>query len=262
MRSLQTKGNLILAIGGHFLEVAVPGLARIKAKLLGRPARQQVPPAFDVVGGKRFAVVTSDATMQRQGKLGPLLVPRPAGRQVRNDRCHAVLRHILPNMTRLLKTPIIGRLTAPIASSCIDIEAALSKCDVIRTPPDFCASATGPARVSDNADAAANSRFRLIVHTFPDRRTLLVVRLVRRSSLVAGAIAGYTIAGLETIPAAVPRLRSYAFAAGANSRLAWKNRAPISVSRSTANSSKTRFEASAPSGQYGSSYEKPRGQLY
>src|SRR5215470_3055543 len=68
VRSLQTKVNLILAIGGHFLEVAVPGLAPIEAKLLGRPARQQVPRAFDVVGGKRFAVVPSDATVQRQGK--------------------------------------------------------------------------------------------------------------------------------------------------------------------------------------------------
>src|SRR5215475_16164743 len=32
------------------------------------------------------------------------------------------------NMTRLLKTPIIGRLTAAVASSWIDIEAGLSKC--------------------------------------------------------------------------------------------------------------------------------------
>jgi hypothetical protein len=51
-------------------------------------------------------------------------------------------------MTRLLKTPIIDRLTAPVASSIIDIEAGLSKCDMIRTPPNFCASAMGAASAS------------------------------------------------------------------------------------------------------------------
>src|ERR1700758_3217464 len=71
-------------------------------------------------------------------------------------------------MTRLLKTPIIGRLTAPVASSCIDIEAGLSKCDMIRTPPDFCASATGAVRPSDNAHAVANlPRFCFIAVTSP-----------------------------------------------------------------------------------------------
>jgi hypothetical protein len=40
-------------------------------------------------------------------------------------------------MTRLLKTPIIGRLTAPVASSCIDIEAGLSKCDRSEHRPIF-----------------------------------------------------------------------------------------------------------------------------
>jgi hypothetical protein len=81
-------------------------------------------------------------------------------------------------MTRLLKTPIIGRLTAPVASSCIDIEAGLSKYDMIRTPPDFCASAIGAASASDNANAAAkHPRFRLMAHTSPGGRILLVVGL-------------------------------------------------------------------------------------
>jgi len=34
-----------------------------------------------------------------------------------------------------LKTPIIGRLTAAVDSSCIDMLAGLSKCDMRRTPP-------------------------------------------------------------------------------------------------------------------------------
>src|SRR5260370_33844574 len=60
-------------------------------------------------------------------------------------------------MTRLLKTPIIGRLTAPVASSSIDMLAGLSKCDIVSTPPAFCATAVGAAlSASHNAPAAAN----------------------------------------------------------------------------------------------------------
>src|SRR6266404_7453536 len=50
-------------------------------------------------------------------------------------------------MTRLLKTPIIGRLTAAVASSCNDMLAGLSKCDICRTPPGFWASALSAAAV-------------------------------------------------------------------------------------------------------------------
>jgi len=58
--------------------------------------------------------------------------------------------------------------TAPVASSCIDIEAGLSKCDMISTPRGFCASATGAASATDNAHAAANPpRFDLIAYISP-----------------------------------------------------------------------------------------------
>src|SRR3984893_9128004 len=98
-------------------------------------------------------------------------------------RCWPELINTLLEIKTLLNTPIIGRLTAPVASSCIDIEAGLSKCDMIRTPPDFCASAIGEASASDNANAGANPpRFRPIAHTSPGGRTLLVVGLVWRSS--------------------------------------------------------------------------------
>jgi hypothetical protein len=48
--ALQTKGDLIVAVHGHLVEIAVPRLARIEAELLGRPAGRQVPSAFDVLG--------------------------------------------------------------------------------------------------------------------------------------------------------------------------------------------------------------------
>jgi len=98
-----------------------------------------------------------------------------------------------------LKTPIIGRLTAPVASSCIDIEAGLSKCDMTRTPPDFCASATGAASASDNANPTANpSRFRLIADTSPGDRGSLAELVWQMSTAT-----GYTAAHHGAIPAAV-----------------------------------------------------------
>jgi hypothetical protein len=44
-------------------------------------------------------------------------------------------------MTRLLNTPIAGRSAATVDSSRIDMLAELSKCDILRMPPDFWASA-------------------------------------------------------------------------------------------------------------------------
>src|SRR5690349_19780638 len=44
-------------------------------------------------------------------------------------------------MTRLLKTLIIGRTAAAVASSCSDMLAGLSKCDICKIPPGLCAKA-------------------------------------------------------------------------------------------------------------------------
>ena len=94
--AVQTEGDLIVAVDTDLVEVAVPRLARIEAKFLGRLAGQQVPRAFHILRGERLAVVPSDTVAQRQSELSPVLVPRPAGREVGDDRPHAVLRHILP----------------------------------------------------------------------------------------------------------------------------------------------------------------------
>src|SRR5215510_1420874 len=93
--ALQMKGDLVVAVGGDLLKVAVPGLAWVDAKLLARPITEQVPGAFDVLGAERLAVVPSDALAQREGQLGAILVPRPVGREVGHDRAQAVLRLML-----------------------------------------------------------------------------------------------------------------------------------------------------------------------
>src|SRR5262249_52561830 len=103
-----------------------------------------------------------------RGSSVPSPFPGQLGAQSRTIAAMLFFATSCRYMTKLLKTPIIGRLTAPVASSCIDIEAGLSKCDMIRTPPDFCASAIGVASGSDNANAAANPpRFRLIADISP-----------------------------------------------------------------------------------------------
>src|ERR1700730_771210 len=51
--------------------------------------------------------------------------------------CATSWRH----MTRLLNTPIIGRKSAPVASSCNDMLAGLAKNEILRVPPAFWAKA-------------------------------------------------------------------------------------------------------------------------
>src|SRR5215471_7027991 len=62
-------------------------------------------------------------------------------------------------MTRLLNTPDIGRLTACVDSSSIDILAGLSKCPIFRMPPCFWAAAIlalDDASSSENAAASTH----------------------------------------------------------------------------------------------------------
>src|SRR5205085_9903005 len=60
-------------------------------------------------------------------------------------------------ITRLLKTPIIGRLAAAVASSCSDMLAGLSKWDILTTPACFWADAGSPADIAISSEAAAVS---------------------------------------------------------------------------------------------------------
>src|SRR5947208_1789945 len=58
-------------------------------------------------------------------------------------------------MTRLLKTPIIGRSAETVASSWIDMLAGLSGLYSLRMPPGFCASAGATADAAATQMAAA-----------------------------------------------------------------------------------------------------------
>src|SRR5580704_2624711 len=62
-------------------------------------------------------------------------------------------------ITRLLKTPIIGRSAAAVDSSRSDMLAGLSKWEILRIPPVFWAKAASAAvSASDSAPAAASTR--------------------------------------------------------------------------------------------------------
>ena len=69
------------------------------------------------------------------------------------------------NSTRLLNTGINTVTAARVTSSWIDIEAGLAKSGILRTPPDFCASAKWlPGQsASAVATAAAILHERLII---------------------------------------------------------------------------------------------------
>src|SRR6516225_149054 len=68
-----------------------PQMRRLRRFSFGRAT----PTAFDILGRERFAVMPFDASAQREGQLGPVFAPRPAGGEVGHDRLQAVLRHIL-----------------------------------------------------------------------------------------------------------------------------------------------------------------------
>src|SRR5271169_6003619 len=95
--------NLRVAVGRDLFEISVPGLAWIDAKLLGWSAREQVPGAFDVLGGERLAVMPFDALTQRKGQLRAVLTPRPAGRELRNDRVRVVLLYVLIEQDEIIE---------------------------------------------------------------------------------------------------------------------------------------------------------------
>src|ERR1700731_2263083 len=75
-------------------------------------------------------------------------------------------------MTRLLKTPIIGRIAAVVDSSRSDMLAGLSKWEILRTPPAFCATAALAANnpIDNELAAASTRRPRFIPTSLPVQR--------------------------------------------------------------------------------------------
>jgi len=72
---MQVEGDLEVAVGGHFLKVVVPRLARIETKPLARLTGEQIPGAFDIRGGEGLAVVPFDSLAQWEGQFGSVLAP-------------------------------------------------------------------------------------------------------------------------------------------------------------------------------------------
>src|SRR6202023_857959 len=105
MRPLQMEGDLVITVDRDLLQIAVPGLARIDAKFLDRLAGEHVPGAFDVLGGERLAVVPSHTLMQWKGQLRAILVPYPAGCELRNDSLRAVQLYVLVEQDEIVEDP-------------------------------------------------------------------------------------------------------------------------------------------------------------
>ena len=95
LRPLQMEGDLVIAVRRHLIEVAIPEFAGIDAEFVARLVEQEVPGALDILGRERLAVMPFDTLAQREGERGPFLVPRPAGREIGNDRFEAALLHVL-----------------------------------------------------------------------------------------------------------------------------------------------------------------------
>src|SRR6516162_7973494 len=135
------EGDLVVTVRRHPVEVEVPGLARLTRSFsLPIPiSRSQVHLTSAAVKG----LPSCHLTPRRNGKVSSLPSSLQAQLVARSGTiesglfCATSWRY----MTRLLSTPIIGRNAAPVASSCSDMLAGLSKNEILRMPPDFCANA-------------------------------------------------------------------------------------------------------------------------
>jgi len=75
LRPPQVKSRLLIILGCHVFQVAVPLLARVAAEFLLPFAEQQVPSAFDVLGGERLAIMPFDALPQFERQFLAVLAP-------------------------------------------------------------------------------------------------------------------------------------------------------------------------------------------
>ena len=103
LRPLQHKGHGVIAVGHDIVEIAIPRLARVEPQLVGRFAGQQIPGAFDVVRGKRLAVMPFDALAQLKAEPGVIGVPRPAFGQFGLDELRAVLLLVLVEQDQVVE---------------------------------------------------------------------------------------------------------------------------------------------------------------
>src|SRR5215469_6715396 len=108
---------------------------RVGAQLLIRPAEQQVPGAPNVHGIEGSAVVPLDTFAQSERQFRTVLARRPVRRETGTIDCKLFRGSSCLYMTRLLKTPIIGRRVAYVSSSWIDKLGGLSKLYTVRIPP-------------------------------------------------------------------------------------------------------------------------------
>ncbi len=95
LRLLQVEGRGVIAAGADTVEVPIPGPARVYAEAVWRFAEDHVPGALHVGGGERLAVMPAHSLAQAEGQFFPVFAPRPAAREIGNDRIQAVLRNLL-----------------------------------------------------------------------------------------------------------------------------------------------------------------------
>ena len=120
LRPLQVERDLVIAVGGHSFEVAVPGLARIDLRSLSLALPVSISQVHFTSAGERLAVVPFDALAQLEGQVASVLAPRTSSWRGPARSVEPVLRAAGSNMTRLLNTAHERHGVAIVASSRID----------------------------------------------------------------------------------------------------------------------------------------------
>jgi hypothetical protein len=99
------KRRLPVALGRDLFEVDPPSLAGIDAQLLFGFSLHQIKGAFHIGSGEGLAVVPFDAVAQLEGEVRPVLAPRPAFGEIRNDRLQAVLLYVRVEHDEVVEHP-------------------------------------------------------------------------------------------------------------------------------------------------------------
>ena len=140
---------------------------RVEAQFFLRLPSQEVPGTFDVGGGERLAVMPFDPVPELEGQLLAVLAPGPALGEVGYDRVERVLLLVLVEQHK-----VVEHRHQHGDRGARYFEAGLAKSGILRTPPDFCASAKWLPSQSASVVAAATAILRERLITAPPGRQL------------------------------------------------------------------------------------------
>src|ERR1700722_21039662 len=99
------EGHLEVASSREMVKILEARKPWIEAQLLWRLAHPQIVGAYNVLRGKRLAVMPLDAEAQLEGEPHAVFAPCPRGREIGDDRLEADLFNALIEQRQIIENP-------------------------------------------------------------------------------------------------------------------------------------------------------------